>query len=306
MNGMKTSASPSYRKSPWWMPVVVSLLGCSAPFLFFQAGLTAQDEVAQQPSPIENVHWINPELTSGAGPVSETDFEYLKELGFKTIVSVDGEQPNVLLAKEFGLRYVHVPLPYSGIPVDSSRQLTKVMAECEKPIYIHCHHGLHRGPAAAAICGIVQGHFTNDAAVQFLHDVGTDPAYVGLYRDVHDFRPVNVAAEAKLNPVELVESAPIDELSAVMLRVEKQFQLIESRQPANTLSKDQKAPWIAIVEELKEAGRLQKENPELQTAFQKAAQIVHALSSGESGIRADAVQILKQQCVSCHVAHRSD
>ena len=73
--------------------------------------------------------------------------------GRKTVLTLDGAQPDVETAKRHGLRYVHVPIGYDGIPAARALELAKTFQTLEPsgPIFVHCHHGKHRGPAACSI-----------------------------------------------------------------------------------------------------------------------------------------------------------
>ena len=88
---------------------------------------------------------------SGARPRDEQDFAALAKMGVKTIVSVDGVRPDIEAAKKHGLRYIHIPLGYDTVDDRAVGSLTRVAREPLGPLYVHCHHGKHRGPAAAAI-----------------------------------------------------------------------------------------------------------------------------------------------------------
>ena len=257
---------------------------------------------------IENFHRINSDLTSGSEPRTEKHFQFLKSIGIKTIVSVDGSTPNVELAKKYEMRYVHIPIPYSGIPIEKTLMLTKVMKNCEQPVFVHCHHGLHRGPAAAAVCGVVQGHWDTQEAIEFMKLVGTDPAYVGLYRDVKNFSPPGKSDRAALEAVRLVESSPIDGLTEVMLRIEKHFDQLEKQfRIKTTVPAKVSAEAIAISEEFKEAARLQKSFPELRKQFEAAAQLARSLQQAkdDTGRKLLFAQ-MQASCVKCHATNRAD
>jgi hypothetical protein len=51
-------------------------------------------------------------LYSGAAPVAEAHFAYMKEKGIKSIISVDTATPKLGMASDFGMNYRHVPLTY--------------------------------------------------------------------------------------------------------------------------------------------------------------------------------------------------
>ncbi|MEZ6081685.1 MAG: hypothetical protein R3C56_40245 [Pirellulaceae bacterium] len=58
-------------------------------------------------------------------PEGAAAFNELVQLGVKTIITVDGAQPDVATAKQFGLRYVHLPHGYDGIPENRVAELAK-------------------------------------------------------------------------------------------------------------------------------------------------------------------------------------
>ncbi len=106
---------------------------------------------------LDNVLQLSPRIFSGSQPHGEQGFESLEKLGVKTVVSVDGARPDAQRAKQHGLRYVHIPIGYDGIPRPAALALVRAIREAPGPIYIHCHHGKHRGPAAAAVACMAEG-----------------------------------------------------------------------------------------------------------------------------------------------------
>ena len=59
---------------------------------------------------LHNAHRVTEKVLSGAAPEGEAAFRKLRDLGVKTIISVDGAKPDVELARRYGLRYVHETL----------------------------------------------------------------------------------------------------------------------------------------------------------------------------------------------------
>ena len=138
---------------------------------------------------IENLFQVTDRVFSGSQPEGDQAFAALRKLGVKTIISVDGTQPEVERAAQFGLRYVHLPHGYDGISSNTAIRLAKAAATVEGPIFVHCHHGKHRGPAAVGlICQATAGWTTNQA-VAWLKQAGTAADYPGLYRINAEFRP---------------------------------------------------------------------------------------------------------------------
>ncbi|MGE0610114.1 MAG: hypothetical protein AB7O62_23685, partial [Pirellulales bacterium] len=65
---------------------------------------------------LPNAIRLHPKVVSGGQPEGEAAFAELRDLGIKTVISVDGARPAVPLAKKYGLRYVHLPHGYDGVP----------------------------------------------------------------------------------------------------------------------------------------------------------------------------------------------
>ena len=107
---------------------------------------------------IDNFYQLSEKFSSGSAPEGDAAFAELKKLGVKTIITVDGARPDVDASRRFGIRYVHLPIGYDGVPAAQAVRLVKAAETLPGPIYIHCHHGMHRGPAGAAvICMAVEG-----------------------------------------------------------------------------------------------------------------------------------------------------
>jgi protein tyrosine phosphatase (PTP) superfamily phosphohydrolase (DUF442 family) len=196
---------------------VVALILCSAVLL-------AKSDEPKKPTKIEsktlpNAYELTDKVISGGQPQGEPAFKELKELGVKTVISVDGAKPNVPLAKKYGLRYVHMPHGYDGIPGERLLELTKAVHDLPGPVYIHCHHGKHRSPAAAAAVCVAAGYLSTDEGMAVLESAGTSRGYRGLYQTVREARPIDekTLAEAK---VEFPETSEIPPLADAMIGIE--------------------------------------------------------------------------------------
>lgn len=150
-----------------------------------QSRAAGSDELTP-PAKIAAVHLPNPwrlhaKVISGGLPEGDAAFKELAALGVKTIISVDGATPDIALAKKYGLRYVHMPHGYDGISDDRAKELAKAVRDLPGPIYIHCHHGKHRSPAAATVACVGAGYLAPSHAVEILKAAGTSENYRGLY-----------------------------------------------------------------------------------------------------------------------------
>src|SRR6185436_3172872 len=100
---------------------------------------------------LHNLFRVTTNILSGSSPYRDAAFAEIARLGVKTIISVDGTRPDVETARNHGLRYIHLPFGYAGVPTNRVAELVKAARTASGPIYVHCHHGLHRGPAAVAV-----------------------------------------------------------------------------------------------------------------------------------------------------------
>jgi len=131
---------------------------------------------------LHNVIHVADRLFSGGVPEGDAGFDSLKKLGIKTILSVDGARPEVARAKQSGMRYVHLPIGYDGVSQEQALKLAKAVRDLPGPVYLHCHHGKHRSPAAAAAIRIcLDEQCTVAQAVEIMKRAGTDPHYAGLF-----------------------------------------------------------------------------------------------------------------------------
>jgi protein tyrosine phosphatase (PTP) superfamily phosphohydrolase (DUF442 family) len=169
---------------------------------------------------LPNAIQVHPRVISGGLPAGSEAFEELVRLGVKTIISVDGAKPDVALAKLHGMRYVHLPHGYDGIPDSRVKELAKAIRELPGPIYIHCHHGQHRSPAAAAAGCIAAGLIQRDAAESLLNIAGTSENYRGLFMVARETKRID---DATLQTVasDFPEVAQIPPLATSMVAIER-------------------------------------------------------------------------------------
>jgi len=171
-----------------------ALVGCNAarrlaesPSEGERSGLVAPTVADESPSNLPglpNVVAYAPALYSGGAPEGAEGFETLHDLGIRTIISVDGAQPDVDAARAMGMRYVHLPIGYNGMDRTRTLEIARAVRELPGPIYIHCHHGKHRSAGATGAAAVTLGYMTNEAATQRMRVSGTSPHYVGLYKCV--------------------------------------------------------------------------------------------------------------------------
>lgn len=132
-----------------------------------------------------NVYRLSDTIISGSEPHDAEALAQLAAWGVKTVLSVDGKAPDVEAAEELGLRYVHVPVRYRGITDEQIAKIAKTFRELEAPFYVHCYHGKHRGPAAAAIGRVALDGLERERAIAEMRQwCSTASKYEGLYSSV--------------------------------------------------------------------------------------------------------------------------
>jgi len=160
---------------------------------------------------LPNAFHVSDKVISGGQPAGDAAFAELAKLGVKTVISVDGAKPDVVAAKKHGLRYVHLPHGYDGIPTGRLLDLAKAIRDLPGPVYIHCHHGKHRSPTAAAAACVSIGALETDDAMRVLAAAGTSQSYRGLYQTVKEATRVDhkTLDERQVEFREVVEIPPM-------------------------------------------------------------------------------------------------
>jgi len=266
---------------------------------------------------IDNFYQLSAKFYSGSSPEGDAAFAELKRLGVKTIITVDGAKPDVDTARRFGIRYVHLPIGYDGVPAAQALRLVKAAETLPGPIYIHCHHGMHRGPAGAAVVCMAAEGWTPDQAQSWLHLAGTATNYPGLYRSVEQFRPPT-ADLLKGVPNEFPEKSPVSPLADVMIEVDGRFdnlKLIKKagyKTPSNHPDLDPAQETLLLDESFKELQRspVVEKRPiefkaKLANAERAAAAVHQALAGGMVGIMDKEFQNLNDACMACHKTYRN-
>lgn len=175
---------------------------------------------------LPNCWRIHGQLISGGLPEGPAAFRQLKDLGVRTVISVDGARPDLESARAAGLRYLHLPVEYSGIDPVRQKELAKALRELPGPFYIHCHHGLHRSPAATAVAAVGAGWIDAADAESILQLAGTSPDYRGLYLAV---RKATRLEETELAAVDcsFPEQANTPATVDTMVKLDAAFQVLE-------------------------------------------------------------------------------
>jgi protein tyrosine phosphatase (PTP) superfamily phosphohydrolase (DUF442 family) len=252
-------------------------------------------------------------IVSGGEPHGPEGFESLSQLGIRTVVSVDGIRPNLEEAEAHGLRYIHIPIGYDGIPEQAGLSFARLIREATGPFFIHCHHGKHRGPAAAAVAFLAETSREGKQALPFLERVGTSRDYPGLWRDVEAYLPPPRGVDLPA----LVSVAEVGSLAAAMALIDRHFDhlklLSESdwkpREDHPDLVPSQEA--ILVREAFHESLRnLSSQEPEklrewLLEAESQALNLEEAIKSGGGQTATELFDAMSVSCKNCHKEFRN-
>jgi hypothetical protein len=278
---------------------------------------------APEPAPAEikaeglhNVLRITDKLLSGSSPDGEEGFRSLQALAVKTVISVDGSRPDLDTAHKYGLHYVHLPIGYDGMTRQRALQIAKAVRDLPGLVYIHCHHGQHRGPAAAAAAHLcLDGKCTVEQAVAEMRRAGTDPHYTGLYEFPKTLaRPT--AQELDSVPADFPEAASVPDVVQIMVAIDGRWDNLKRakeagwKTPPDHLDLDPAHEALQLVEQFREASRL-KQSAERSDEFRRWLATVEADATGlERALRTDHTAAdtsfakVGAMCVQCHAKYR--
>jgi len=265
---------------------------------------------------IENAFQLGPRLWSGGEPHGDQAFKALAAAGVRTVVSVDGAKPDLDSARRHGLRYVHIPIGYDGLSSDAVASLASLTTTDRGGVFVHCHHGRHRGPTAAAILARASGAWDAPLAEAWQKRAGTSSDYPGLHQAVREFRMPDAAslhaAGARLRssvaPSGLVES---------MVIIDGQTEALADMKVAGwkeVPAKPDETPAQAarlLHEQFKEGIRLGlgPKDPEfhraMESAERSASVLMISLQSGDRPAAEVAWKQVKENCTGCHKTWRN-
>lgn len=273
---------------------------------------------------IENLFQATDRVFSGSQPEGDEAFAALQKLGVKTIISVDGTKPEVERAAKFGLRYIHLPHGYDGISSNTVTKLVKAAQTAEGPLYVHCHHGKHRGPAAVGVICQATAGWTTNQAVTWLKQAGTAADYAGLFAVNAGFRMPSAAALAQV-PANFPSRAEVSGLVEGMVEIDHRWENLKAIQKAGWRVPTNQPDLVPATEVLllQEAYRELLRGNEakakgddflsrLRRAETETAEL-HALLKDQTrppddAFRKRAEELAKlagQRCSACHKQHRN-
>lgn len=266
---------------------------------------------------VSNVIQVSPRIISGSAPEGAVGFGELKQAGVKTVISVDGTTPDVELARQFGMRYVHLPIGYHGLDHKRQLELARAVRDLPGPVYVHCFHGRHRGPAAAASAAVVLGDLTAEEAVAFMRNAGTSENYAGLYACV---RKLVAEAQQEIDaiPAEFPEIAPMPDFVKGMAAMQTALDHLQEIRDAGWVAPPDHPDLVAESEARQLESLLASlledpykddmpaDFPELMRKSRDAASAFNAAlrEAEDAGELAPKLKRVTNSCKECHVLYR--
>lgn len=266
---------------------------------------------------LHNIHKIDDTLISGAAPEGDAAFDELRAMGVKTIISVDGATPDVARAEARGIRYVHIPITYAEVSDEQRLHLARAVRDLPGPVFIHCHHGKHRSPAATAAVAITLNRITPEQGTAFLKTAGTAPNYTGLYSCVAAATPV---ASSTLDgvPADYPAISRPDGIVAAMVEIDVAFEQLGEIRAAGWKPPTHHPDLVPAAEagRLVDLLRVSHNDPRMAPhgdAFVKMLdKAVGIASAMEEAIVANAPEadldghykLVQASCKECHAAYR--
>jgi len=279
---------------------------------------------------LPNAILVHRKVISGGQPEGENAFIELKRLGVKTIISVDGVRPAVELATKFGMSTIHLPHGYDGISPERIEALAMAVRDFEGPIYIHCHHGKHRSPAAAVVACVSTGMLAPADALKVLAIAGTNPNYRGLFQAAGSARRME---DARLDAVrsefpEIAQLPPMTESMVAVDRLHDRLKQLAGADDKSLLEHDDVDPIQAALllaehfTELLRTDSASDHPAEFRTLLKESETDCIALElalrnwkesgsqSGSHGSMPEVISVslnrLSAKCVTCHQSYRDN
>jgi protein tyrosine/serine phosphatase len=142
-----------------------------------------RDPVARlRVSPVSAVLW------RGRAPYRPSQLEALRQMGFKTILDMRGNQPFASalerrMAENHGLTYIKVPMLFPPTRNNSAeRVVAAIMNNADNPMFVHCNVDKDRTSVAIGLYRIRAQGWSAAAAEAEAKQFGLRRVFVGLNR----------------------------------------------------------------------------------------------------------------------------
>lgn len=255
---------------------------------------------------------LDHDIWTGAAPADAAAIRTLFDAGIRTVISVDALPTPPAAGVE--MRRVHLPVGYDGVSATVQDALLVAWRDFPKPLYIHCHRGKHRGPAAAVTLMRRLGRVNESEGLAMLRACGTSFAYPGLYQSMREATGVSSATLQALE-IPLREHHQVGSLTAGMAALDRSWDnVLESQRGGWQRSQRHPdaaptAETAAVTEHLRVIATMPHAYP---PSFDSAlARVIEAATRLEAAVARDdflmagrLVSWMDSSCVACHAGHR--
>ncbi len=116
-------------------------------------------------------------------------FEYLKQLGVKTVINLRAENQEAEEVKSLGLHYVHIPMSaWEHVPESKIQMFFQVLRDRDSyPVFVHCERGADRTGFMVGLYRIAFEGWSGDRAYEEARAHGMYPWYLGLKHQLYGF-----------------------------------------------------------------------------------------------------------------------
>ena len=278
---------------------------------------TDADQPADYPG-LNNVVAFADGLYSGSVPEGQAGFEILAAMGIRTIISVDGAEPDVAAAKAHGLRYVHLPIGYHGMDRGRTLEIARAIKDLPGPAYLHCHHGKHRSAGALGAAAVTLGLRSPEEAAARMRVSGTAPNYTGLHQGVA------YATKASMDELAAADNAfpevwKASGLVKTMVEIDEVFEHLRAIERAGWMAPKDHPDLVPVAEagriadllrNLQENDRFKARPVEFRRMLLSGSRLAESLEDGLGTTGAPPLELsarlklINQSCLDCHAKYR--
>ena len=258
---------------------------------------------------LDGVYKLDDNLYIGPAP-GKKHFSELKSLGIKSLISVDGAVPDLKGAESEEMSYAHVPIRYKGISDAQKLAILAAYEQLPKPVYLHCHHGIHRAPTSAMIILMNQKRRNKQSAIKEMKTIGTGLNYKGLYKTVETFEPI---AESDIKNHKTVPAkATLEDFTEQMAQLDRIFDRLKKYTTQNWKASGDNSPEhdsLLFRESMTEIVRFNKDkrfHKELIKMQSDAVELEKEIKLKAFTAASQRVKQLRKDCRSCHEKYRDE
>ncbi|HYE03654.1 MAG TPA: hypothetical protein VD963_10520 [Phycisphaerales bacterium] len=312
---LRVPAPPLHPAGPFAIALALLLPACARPEPAAPDASRTGSADAHDTAGLRGVLVAAPGVLVGPHPADDAAFAALRARGVRLIVSVDAVPPDLARAHTHSLRYAHLPISYSVIAPERTLALAALLDAPPGAVYVHCHHGRHRAPAAVAAALRGLGRISAGQAEALLSRAGTSTAYPGLWQTVRAQELLDPARVRAVDTQGLPRSVPPGAFTQCMIRADEAAANLELARAARwvpppahpDLAPAADAAQIAeVMRALPGAQGAPLEVPEFRTlaalAAERARRLELAILAGQAQAADAAHDDLEATCAACHQA----